>query len=182
MLKIFSSQASPTEVITALKSFVDEEEVDPSSRILFRGNRPVVGRFSGHAFRLRRRVSYPWWVWWLTPGRWFKPQINGWVTIQNGGSRIQLEGGISWISKVLWVLLFLGATGLIAAWTVFTYPYNLSHDPVHSGNNFLRGILALNVVAAILIILPVIGWLLTRDDLSTLLRQFQQHLHVQESE
>ncbi len=182
MLKIFSSPASPPEVMTALRSFVDEEEVDPSSPTLFRGSRPVVGRFSENSFRLKRRVNYPWWVWWLTPGQWFKPYMNGWVMVQNGGSRIQLEGGISWISKILWVLLLLGATGLIAGWTVFTYPYNITHDPAHSGSNFVTGLLALNLVAVVLVILPIIGWLLTRNDLSTLLHQFQQHLPVQESE
>jgi hypothetical protein len=61
---------------------------------------------------------------------------------------------------------------------MFSYPYNLSHDPTRAGANMLAAIMVLNVVAGILIILPIIGWLQTRFQLTEILRELQQHLEL----
>ena len=68
------------------------------------------------------------------------------MTDDHSGSRIELTGGTPILIKILWVLILLGASGLIAAWAVFSYPYNLSHDPAHSGNYLLAGIVLLSLL------------------------------------
>jgi hypothetical protein len=180
MLKFFSSPLDPDEFVTKLKGFVDEEEIDPGSPTQFSGQRPVIGRFDSHRFRLQRRVAIHWILWWLTPGQWFKPYINGIVTSRNSGSRIELDGGTPIPIKAIWVLVLLATTGLIATWTAFSYPYNISHDPVHSAGNMLAGIILLNLVAGILLLLPAIGWLLTRYHLAEIVRELQRHLDLQQ--
>ncbi|HYY27640.1 MAG TPA: hypothetical protein VE860_06840 [Chthoniobacterales bacterium] len=178
MLKFFSSPLQPDELVTKVKGFVDEEEIDTNSPTLFTGSRPVVGRFDTREFTLQRRVGMRWLLWWLTPGQWFKPHMIGRVTQKDWGSRLELTGGTPLIMKTLWALVFLGASGGITLFGMFSYPYNLSHDPAHAGANFFHAIILLNVMAGILIILPLIGWLQTRFQLAEILRELQQHLEL----
>ncbi len=179
MLKFFSSPLAPDEFVTKLKTFVDEEEIDAGSPTQFSGDRPVVGRFNSSRFTLQRRVGIPWYLWWLTPGQWFKPFVNGTVTAsKESGSKIELTGGTPLLVKLLWVLVLLGAAGLITAFAVFSYPYNLSHDPAHTARNFLAAIMLLNVVAGILVVLPIIGWIQTRGHLADILKELQNHLEL----
>src|SRR6201997_2991773 len=162
MLKFFSSSLQPDEFVTKLKSVVDEEEIDTANPTQFAGERPVIGRFDTHRFTLQRRVGIHWILWWLTPGQWFKPYLNGTVEGDNSGSRIELAGGTPVLIKVLWVLMMLGVSGLIAGWIIFSYPYNLSHDPVYTPADMLEGLFLLNLFAGIFVVLPIIGWLQTR--------------------
>jgi hypothetical protein len=179
MLKFFSSPLPPDEFVTKLKTFVDEEEIDPGSPTQFSGDRPVVGRFNAGHFTLQRRIGIPWYLWWLTPGQWFKPYVNGTVTAaKESGSKIEITGGTPLLVKILWVLVLLGAAGSITAAAVFSYPYNLSHDPAHTAGNLLEGIVLLNVVAGILVVLPIIGWLQTRLHLGDILKELQNHLDL----
>lgn len=178
MLKFFSSPLQPDELVTKVKSFVDEEEIDTSSPTQFTGSRPVVGRFDAREFTLQQRVNMRWLLWWLTPGQWFKPHMIGRVTQSDFGSRLELTGGTPLIIKILWALVFLGASGGIALFGMFSYPYNLSHHPAHSAAYFLNAIILLNVVAGIMIILPLIGWLQTRFQLAEILRELQQQLEL----
>ena len=179
MLKFFSSPLPPDELVTKLKTFVDEEEIDPSSRTQFSGDRPVVGRFNAGHFTLQRRVAIPWYLWWLTPGQWFKPYVNGTVTAANAsGSKIELTGGTPIVIKIAWVLILLGAAGMISAAVVFGYPYSRSHNPAHTTGEFLAGIVLLNVVSGILVALPIIGWLQTRLHLADILKELQDHLEL----
>jgi hypothetical protein len=182
MLKFFSSCLQPDEFVTKLKSFVDEEEIDPGSPTQFTGERPLIGRFDTHRFTLHRRVGIHWVLWWLTPGQWFKPYLNGSVTGENSGSRIELTGGTPISIKIIWVLILLGATGLIAVWTVFSYPYNISNDPARSGGNLLAGIVLLNLLAGILVLLPIVGWLQTRFHLADIVSELQRHLDLRQIE
>jgi hypothetical protein len=179
MLKFFASPLPPDEFVTKLISFVDEEEIDPGSPTHFSGDRPVVGRIDGGHFTLQRRVGIPWYLWWLTPGQWFKPYLNGTVTTEKeSGSRIELTGGTPLVVKIFWVLVFLGATGFIAVGATFKYPYDLSHHPAQTAANFLAAIVVLNVAAGILVVLPIIGWLQTRFDLADILKELQSHLDL----
>jgi hypothetical protein len=182
MLKFFSSSLRPDELVTKLKSFVDEEEIDPGSPTQFTGDRPVIGRFDTRRFTLHRRVGIHWILWWLTPGQWFKPYLNGSVTSDNSGSRIELAGGTPIPIKVLWVLILLGTTGFIALWTMFSYPYNISHDPAHSGSDMLAGIVLLTLLAGVLVVLPIVGWLQTRLHLADILKELQRHLDLRQIE
>jgi hypothetical protein len=180
MLKFFSSSLQPDEFVTKLKSFVDKEEIDPDSPTQFTGERPVIGRFNTRRFTLQRRVGVHWILWWLTPGQWFKPYLNGNVTGANSGSRIELTGGTPIPVKILWVLILLGAAGLITLWTMFSYPYNISHDPAHSGSNLLGGIILLTVLSGLLVVLPVVGWLQTRFHLNDILNELQRNLDLKQ--
>jgi hypothetical protein len=182
MLKFFFSPLQPDELVTKVKSFVDEEEIDTSSPTQFTGSRPVVGRFDAREFTLQRRVAMRWLVWWLTPGKWFKPHMIGRVTQNDSGSRLELTGGTPFIIKILWALVFLGASSGIALFGMFSYPYNLSHDPANTAANFLDAIILLNVVTGIMIILPLIGWLQTRFQLAEILRELQQHLELRQAD
>jgi len=182
MLKFFLSPLDPDEFMTKLKGIVDEEEIDSDDPTLFTGKRPVVGRFDAQRFKLQRRVGIHWMPWWLTPGQWFKPYMNGFVTHNNSGSRIELDGGTPVPIKIIWALALLGLSGLVAGWTVFSYPYDISHHPVHSASNLLTGIILLNVTAGILVLLPIIGWVLTRNHLADIVGELQRHLDLQQVE
>ena len=180
MLKFFSSSLPPDEFVTKLKSFVDKEEIDPESPTQFTGKRPVIGRFETRRFTLQRRVAVHWILWWLTPGQWFKPYLNGNVTDASSGSRVELTGGTPIPIKILWVLILLGASGLIAVWTVFGYPYNISHDPAHSASNLLGGIVLLTLLSGFLVLLPIVGWLQTRFHLTDILNELQRNLDLRQ--
>jgi hypothetical protein len=179
MLKFFQCPLPPDELVTKLKTFVDEEEIDPGSRTHFSGDRPVVGRIDAGHFTLQRRVAIPWYFWWLTPGQWFKPHVNGTVTAEKeSGSRIELTGGTPVLVKIFWVLVFLGATGLIALVAMFKFPYDINHDPARSAENFFTALVMLTVVPAIFVVLPIIGWLQTRLELADILKELQSNLDL----
>jgi hypothetical protein len=180
MLKFFSSSLQPDEFVTKLKSLVDKEEIDPENPTQFTGERPVIGRFNTRRFTLQRRVGVNWILWWLTPGQWFKPYLKGNVTSANSGSRIELAGGTPIPIKVLWVLTLLGAAGLITLWTMFSYPYNISHDPAHSGSYLLGGIILLTLLSGLLAVLPIVGWLQTRFHLTDILNELQRNLDLKQ--
>ena len=179
MLKFFSSPLDPDRFVTKLKAVVDEEEIDPENPSLFTGDRPVIGRFNSHRFKLQRRVGIHWMLWWLTPGQWFRPYMNGSVLRADSGIRIQLEGGTPIPTKIIWVLAMLGLSSLVAGWTVFSYPFTISHDPANSASNLLAGIILLNLAAGIFVVLPIVGWVLTRNHLPDMVRELQQHLDLQ---
>jgi hypothetical protein len=178
MLKFFSSSLQPDELVTKLKSFVDEEEIDPESPTQYTGESSLIGRFDTRRFTLHRRVGMHWILWWLTPGQWFKPYLNGNIINENAGSRLEISGGTPILVKILWVLILLGSSGLVAAWTVFSYPYNISHDPAHSASNFLAGMVLLSLLGGLLVLLPIVGWLQTRFDLSYIVSELQRHLDL----
>ena len=63
--------------------------------------------------------------------------MNVFVTRNNSGSRIELDGGTPISIKMIWVLALLGLPGLVGRSTVFSYPYDMRHDPIHSASNLL---------------------------------------------
>jgi hypothetical protein len=178
MLQFFSSRLEPNAIAGNLREIVDEEEVDPKSPTLYAGVRPFVGEVHPERFRIQRRPPVHWVVWWLTPGQWFKPVVNGTITSRNDGAHIELVGGTPIWIKIIWVLALLGATGLIGMLTVFGYPYTITHDPEHSGADFLLGIILLNLVAGIFVALPIIGWLLTRKDIPAIVNELKSLLDL----
>jgi hypothetical protein len=104
------------------------------------------------------------------------------VAGDNSGSRIELTGGTPIPIKVLWVLILLGASGLIAVWTIFSYPYNISHDPAGSAGDLLAGIILLTLIPGILVLLAIVGWLQTRFHLADIVKELQQHLDLRQVE
>jgi hypothetical protein len=179
MLKFFSSHLDPAAVATNLREIVDEEEVDPKSPTLYAGERPLVGRINPDRFKIYRRPPVYWVLWWLTPGQWFKPVVEGTVTSNDNGTHIAIVGGTPLWIKICWVLTVLGAAGLISAVIAFGYPYNITHHPAQSGAIMLFWIAVLHVVAGILVALPLIGWLMTRNDISAIVNQLKSHLDLE---
>jgi hypothetical protein len=178
MLQFFSSRLEPNAIAGNLREIVDEEEVDPKSPTLYSGDRPFVGTVNPERFKIQRRPPVQWVVWWLTPGQWFKPVVNGTVTSRNDGTQIELVGGTPIWIKTIWVLALLGATGLIGMLTVLGYPYTITHNPARSGANFVLGIILLNLVAGIFIVLPIVGWLLTRKDIPAIVNELKSRLDL----
>ena len=180
MVKSFASSLEPPQVLQGMKDFVDTEEVDPSTRTMFHGTRPIIGRFETSTFRLHRRQLLPWGVGLFSPGRWFKPSISGTIRQQNDGSELFLEGGASLIIKVAWVLLILAVAAVGGAIIVFNYPVTISFDPANSGAYILRGLAIMTGVLGILLLLPLLGWLMTRKDLDFIAGELQRHLGLKE--
>ena len=168
MYRLLTSPLPPNEVIDRVRPLFDRPEVDPKLPTLYPGDRPFIGETGGQTFVLRKRGCLPWQWWFLNPGRWFQPVLHGTVTLGSRGSEIFLEGGTPLPIKIGYGLLFLVCTGVIPLITLFSYPLSISFDPANSAANFLFGIVLLNVAAAVLLILPFIGWFLTRTDLEEL--------------
>ena len=180
MVKSFASSLEPPQVLQRMKDFVDAEEVDPSTRTMFRGTRPIIGRFDTSTFRLHRRQLLPWGLGLFSPGRWFKPSISGTIRQQNNGSELFLEGGASLIIKLAWVLLILAVAAVGGALIVLNYPVTISFDPVNSGAYIVRGLVVMSVILGILLLLPLIGWLMTRKDLDFIAGELQRYLGLKE--
>jgi hypothetical protein len=180
MVKSFASSLEPSQLLQRMKDFIDIEEVDPSARTLFRGTRPIIGRFDTSTFRLHRRLPLPWGLALFSPGRWFKPSISGTVCQRDGGSELLLEGGASLVIKIAWVLLLLAVATLGGGFIAFHYPVTINFVPERSGSYILGGLAIMNTVLGILLLLPLIGWLMTRKDLGFMVGELQRHLGLKE--
>ena len=180
MVKSFASSLEPPQILQRMQDFIDTEEVDPSTRTMFRGTRPIIGRFDTSNFQLHRRQLLPWGLALFSPGRWFKPSISGTIRQQNDGSELLLEGGASLIIKVAWALLILAVAAVGGALIIFNYPATISFDPVNSGAYIVRGLSVMSVILGILLFLPLLGWLITRRDLAFIVGELQRHLGLKE--
>src|SRR6516165_3783613 len=181
MQKFFSSRLEPDAVAANLRESVDAEEVDPKSPTLYAGERPFVGEVGSDRFRVRRRSPTYWALWWLTPGQWFQPVVDGTIIKKDDATHIEIVGGTPVWIKISWVLALLGTVGLISLITAFGYPNILANDPAHSGANLLLGIVALHIVAGLFVVLPIIGWLQTRNDLRQILNELKSRLDLRQS-
>ena len=179
MLKSFSSPLEPGAVAATLRQIVDEEEVDPKNATLYAGERPFVGRISADRFKIFRRPPVYWPLWWLTPGQWFKPVMDGTIISKDSGTKIEIVGGTPVWIKICWVLALLCVAGLITLLIFFGYPDDIANNAARSGADMLVGITALNVVAGIFVVLPVIGWLLTRNDVPAMLNELESRLYLE---
>jgi hypothetical protein len=68
---------------------------------------------------------------------------------------------------------------LISSVIVFGYPYSIAHDPEHSGAIMLLWIIVLNIVAGIFVVLPVVGWFKTRNDLCSMVNELKSRLDLE---
>jgi hypothetical protein len=176
MLKFFSSRLEPEALATKLKEVVAEEIVDPQSRTLYSGDLPFIGRVSVERFAIRRRSPIFWALWWLTPGRWFQPIVDGTVRKSEDGTMIEIVGATPVWTKIFWTLALLGAASSIVLLIFFYYPYGIAHDPARSATNLILGIVFLSIVAGVFVLLPLIGWLLTKNDIPTIMRELENRL------
>src|SRR5215471_2900168 len=131
MLKFFSSRLEPEVLATKLKEIVAEEIVDPQSRTLYSGDLPFIGQVSVERFAIRRQSPIFWALWWLTPGRWFQPIVDG--------TMIEIAGATPVWTKIFWTLALLGAASSIVLLIFFYYPYGIAHDPARSATNLILG-------------------------------------------
>jgi hypothetical protein len=105
--------------------------------------------------------------------------MDGTITSKENGTKIEIVGGTPLWIKICWVLALLCAAGSITLLIFFGYPYNIAHDPARSGADMLLGITLLNIVAGIFVVLPAIGWLLTRNDLPAILNELKSRLSLE---
>jgi hypothetical protein len=178
MFQLFLSSSSPSEVVSRLQEFFDPEEIDPYKPSLYRGDRPIIGRVEGHDFHFQKRLKGPWYWTVLTPAFWFKPALHGTVSAKESGSEVLVEGGAPLATKISWGILFLAIATFFGGFTVLSYPANINFDPVHVGFDMQLAILLMNIGLGILLLIPLIGWFATRNDLHFLKSELQSRLDL----
>jgi hypothetical protein len=178
MFQLFLSSSAPSEIVSRLQEFVDPDEVDPYKPSLYRGERPIIGRVEGHYFHLWKRSGGRWYWNVLTPGAWFKPALHGTVSAKENGSEVLLEGGSPLAIKISWAILFLAIAGFCGIFTALSYPANINFDPAHVGFDMQLALLLMNIVLGILLLIPLIGWFATRNELAFLKSELQSRLNL----
>jgi hypothetical protein len=178
MFQLFLSSSAPPEIVSRLQEFVDSEEVDPYKPSLYRGERPIIGRIEGHEFNLRKRSGGQWYWNALNPAFWFKPALYGTVSPKEKGSEVLVEGGSPLAIKISWAILFLAIAGFFGIFTALSYPVNINFDPTHVGFDMQLALLLMNIVLGILLLIPLIGWFTTRNELDFLKSELQSRLNL----
>jgi hypothetical protein len=180
MLKMYYSPLEPDEVRERLESFVAREDADESNPERAAKEKPLLGKFEPDRFTVHRRVTKSRILSLISPIEWFKPFVYGFISKNATGSRIDIEGSWRLLVKVIWIALIAGAAGLIGLVTVFGYPYTITHDPEHSASNLVTGMVLIGVVSGICLILPVVGWFLTRSHLEEIGQELKSRLQLRE--
>ena len=178
MFQLFLSSSAPSEIISRVHELIDRQELDPYQPSLYRGNRAILGRIEGNDFHLQKRPGGHWYWYVLTPAFWFKPALHGTISPKEGGSELLVEGGAPLAAKIGWALLFIAVAGIFGICTVFSYPVNINFDPNGSGFDMQLFLLLMNVALGILILIPLIGWLATRNELNYLASELQTRLNL----
>ena len=178
MFQLFLSSSAPSEIVSHLKEFVDPDEVDPYQPSLYRGERPIIGRVEGHHFHLWKRSGGRWYWNVLTPGAWFKPALHGTVSAKKDGSEVLLEGGAPLSAKISWGILFLAIATFLGLFTALSYPVYINFDPAHVGLDMQLSILLMNIVLGVFLLIPLIGWFATRNELHFLKSELQSRLDL----
>jgi hypothetical protein len=178
MFQLFLSSSAPAEIVSRLHEFVDPEEIDPYKPSLYRGERPIVGRVEGHDFHFRKRLKGPWYWTVLTPAFWFKPALHGTVSAKKNGSEVLVEGGAPLAIKISWAILFLAIATFLGVFAALSYPVDISFDPAHVGFDMQLALMLMNIVLGILLLMPLIGWLATRNELDFLKSELQARLNL----
>jgi hypothetical protein len=179
MYKFFSSPLPPSELISKLPEFTDSKKIDPSKPSLYEGEKEIIAQVKGTRFRAERRLKIGWGLSWFSPGFWFKPVLTGSIAPLKDGSAVVFEGGTPVSKKVLWALLIFLVAQAGGIFLVLDYPVNISFDGLHAGSYILGTLGVLNVILGILILLPLIGWWLTRHDLAYVAAAVEDHLKLQ---
>jgi hypothetical protein len=180
MLKSFSSPLEPDRIASKLKSFVDDDAFDENRPDWYAGEHPLIGQVEENRFRIHRRVGRSWILSLFSPENWFKPFVHGTVVNEPSGSQVHIEGSWLLLVKIIWIALIAGSAGLIAVVTVFSYPYTITHDPAHSGSNLLAGLALMSIVTTVLIIIPIVGWFLSRNHLREIVNEVSRQLQLKE--
>ena len=178
MYKFFSSPLPPSELISKLPQFTDSKKINPSKPSLYEGEKEIIAQIKGTRFTAEKRQRIGWGLAWFSPGFWFKPVLSGSVTPLKEGSAVIFEGGTPVPMKVLWAILILIVAQVGGLFLVFDYPVNLNFDGLHVGAYTYATLAAMNTVVGILLLIPFIGWWLTRNDLAFLAAAVERHLQL----
>src|ERR1700751_5339671 len=163
MYKFFSSPLSPSELISKLPEFTDAKKIDPSRSSLYEGEKEIIAKVKGTRFTAEKRQRIGWGSAWFSPGFWFKPVLTGSVTPLKEGRAV--------------VFIIIAQAGAI--FLVFDYPVNINFDGLHADSIMFATITAINIAVGILLLLPFIGWWLTRNDLAFVAAAVERHLQLQ---
>jgi hypothetical protein len=179
MYKFFSSPLAPSELISKLPEFTDSKKIDPSKHSLYEGEKEIIAQVKGTRFRAEKRQNIGWGLAWFSPGFWFKPVLTGSVTPLKEGSAVVFEGGTPVLMKILWAVLIVIIAQVGAVFLVLDYPVNISFDGLHADSIMFATITAMNIAIGILVLIPLIGWWLTRNDLAFVAAVVERHLQLQ---
>jgi hypothetical protein len=179
MYKFFSSPLPPSELISKLPEFTDAKKIDPSKSSLYEGEKEIITQVKGTRFTAEKRQRTGWGSAWFSPGFWFKPVLTGSVTPLKEGSAVIFEGGTPIQMKVLWAVVFIIIAQAGAMFLVLDYPVNINFDGLHAGSYFYATLAAINTAIGILLLIPFIGWWLTRNDLAFVAAAVERHLQLQ---
>ena len=178
MYKFFSSPLPPSELISKLPEFTDSKKINPSKHSLYDGEKEIIAQVKGTRFTAERRRKIGWGLAWFSPGFWFKPVLTGSVTPLKDGSAVIFEGGTPVPMKVLWALLILSVAQAGGLFLVFDYPVTLNFVGLHAGTYTYATLAAMNTAIGILLLIPFIGWWLTRKDLAFIAAAVERHLQL----
>lgn len=178
MYKFFSSPLPPSELISKLPEFTDSKKINPSKPSLYEGEKEIIAQVKGTRFTAERRRKIGWGLAWFSPGFWFKPVLTGSVTPLKEGSAVIFEGGTPVPMKVLWALLILIVAQAGGLFLVFDYPVTLNFVGLHAGTYTYATLAAINTAIGILLLIPFIGWWLTRKDLAFVAAAVERHLQL----
>ena len=179
MYKFFSSPLPPSELISKLPEFTDSKKIDPSRHSLYEGEKEIIAQVKGTRFTAEKRQKIGWGLAWFSPGFWFKPVLTGSFTPLKEGSAVIFEGGTPVPMKVLWAVLIVIIAQVGGIFLILDYPVNISFDGLHADSTMFATIAAINTAIGILLLIPFIGWWLTRNDLAFVAAAVERHLQLQ---
>ena len=179
MYKFFSSPLPPSQLISKLPDFTDTKKLNPLKSSLYEGEKEIIAQTEGTLFTAEKRSGIGWGLAWFSPGAWFKPVLTGSVVPLKEGSAVIFEGGTPIPIKVLWTLLIVIVATIGGMFLVMDYPVNINFDGLHAGSNFFATIMAMNTAIGILLLLPFIGWWLTRNELAFVAATLENKLQLQ---
>ena len=178
MYKFFSSPLPPSELISRLPEFTDTKKVNPSQPSLYEGEKEIIAQVEGTHFKAEKRSNIGWGLAWFSPGFWFKPVLTASVSPLKEGSAVVFEGGTPVPIKVIWAGLIALVAAAGGAFMVLNYPVTINFDGLNSGADMMSTIMAMNTAIGILLVLPFIGWWLTRHDLAFVAAAVERNLQL----
>lgn len=182
MYKFFTSPLPPSELISKLSEFTDTKKVNPFKPSQYEGEKEILAQAEGTQFTAERRPQIGWGLAWLSPGSWFKPVLSGSVTPLKEGSGVIFEGGTPVSIKVLWALLVVIAAAIGGMYLIMGYPAILNFDGPNAGKDVFFILMTMNTVLGILVLLPLIGWWLTRNELGFVAAIVETKLQLQQAD
>jgi hypothetical protein len=179
MYKFFSSPLPPSDLISKLPEFTDPKQINPNKPSLYEGEKEIIAQVKGTRFTAQRRQKFGWGLAWFSPGFWFKPVLTGSVTPFKEGSAVIFEGGTPVPTKVIWALLIVLVAQAGGIFLIFNYPVTLNFDGLNAGSYVYAILGVVQTAVGILLLLPFIGWFLTRHDLAFVAASLERNLKLQ---